>query len=161
MSKTDKIMLVNKSIEEQIEELKRLYKIEFIKKPVEQQEAIIKKLTYDNSKYDVDRLAEYLTNSNNNNNNEETESNINLEEELLNRPLIKKDTSTNSSEVISNLETNILNVEPEIQLEESKKESDGANNSESESGNKKVSFSEVDTSSSDSSNTNTTKTIKL
>jgi DNA-directed RNA polymerase II subunit RPB2 len=162
MSKTDKIMLVNKSIEDQIEELKRLYKIEFLKRPIEQQEAIIKKLTYDNSKYDVDRLAEYLTNNNNNNNTEETESNINLEEELLNRPLIKKDSSTNSSEVVSNLETNILNVEPEIQPDEPKKESDGANLSENESDNtKKVSFSEVDTSSSDSSNTNTTKTIKL
>jgi hypothetical protein len=161
MSKTDKIMLVNKSIEEQVEELKRLYKIEFLKKPVEQQDAIIKKLTYNNSKYDVDRLAEYLTNSNNNST-EEGEFKINLEEELLNTPLIKKDSSSNSSEVVSNLETNILNVEPEIQPEEPKKESDGANNSEGESDNsKKVSFSEVDTSSSDSSNTNTTKTIKL
>ena len=51
MSKQDKIRLLKKSEEEQIDELKQLYKEEFINLPIESQNGILKKLTYNNSQY--------------------------------------------------------------------------------------------------------------
>ncbi len=57
MSKQDKIRLLQKSEEDQIEELKELYKAEFIKLPIESQRDILKNLTYNNSQYDQYKLA--------------------------------------------------------------------------------------------------------
>ena len=61
MSKQDKIRLLKKSEEEQIDELKQLYKEEFINLPIESQNGILKKLTYNNSQYDDYKLVEFLT----------------------------------------------------------------------------------------------------
>ena len=61
MSKQDKIRLLKKSEEEQIDELKQLYKEEFINLPIESQNGILKKLTYNNSQYDEYKLVEFLT----------------------------------------------------------------------------------------------------
>ena len=60
MSKQDKIRLLKKSEEDQIDELKELYKEEFINLPIESQRGILKKLTYNNSQYDDYKLGEYL-----------------------------------------------------------------------------------------------------
>ena len=60
MSKEQKKTLLQKSEEQQISELKELYRIEFINMPVDHQEGIMKKLTYANSKYDTYKMAEML-----------------------------------------------------------------------------------------------------
>ena len=60
MSKQDKIRLLKKSEEDQIDELKELYKEDFMKQPIETQQDILKQLTYNNSQYDQYKLAEYL-----------------------------------------------------------------------------------------------------
>ena len=60
MSKEDKKNLLKKSEEEQINELKELYRIEFNARPSSQQEGILKKLAYDNSKYDTYGIAEMV-----------------------------------------------------------------------------------------------------
>ena len=60
MSKEEKKRFLKKTEEQQISELKELYRIEFINMPVEHQEGIMKKLTYANSKYDTYKMAEML-----------------------------------------------------------------------------------------------------
>ena len=60
MSKEEKKELLKKSEEDQISELKELYRIEFINMPIDHQEGIMKKLTYANSKYDTYKMAEML-----------------------------------------------------------------------------------------------------
>jgi len=60
MSKEEKKRLLQKSEEDQINELKELYRIEFIKLPTDHQKGILKKLTYANSKYDTYKMAEML-----------------------------------------------------------------------------------------------------
>jgi hypothetical protein len=60
MSKEDKQKLLKKSEEEQIVELKYLYRIEFNALPPAHKEGILKKLTYDNSKYDTYGIAEMV-----------------------------------------------------------------------------------------------------
>ena len=60
MTKPEKIALLNKSEEDQIDELKDLYKAEFIAMPIEHQKGILKKLTYNNSKYDYYKMSEFL-----------------------------------------------------------------------------------------------------
>ena len=60
MSKQEKIRLLKKSEEEQINELKELYRIEFIGLPIDHQKGILKKLTYANSKYDTYKMSEML-----------------------------------------------------------------------------------------------------
>ena len=61
MSKQEKIALLKKSEEDQINELKQLYKEEFIKMPIEEQRGIINKLSYNNGQYDDNKLVEFLT----------------------------------------------------------------------------------------------------
>lgn len=60
MSKEDKKNLLKKSEDEQINELKELYRIEFDARPSSQQEGILKKLTYNNSTYDTYGIAEMV-----------------------------------------------------------------------------------------------------
>jgi hypothetical protein len=60
MSKEQKKRLLKKSEEDQISELKELYRIEFINMPTDHQKGILKKLTYANSKYDTYKMAEML-----------------------------------------------------------------------------------------------------
>ena len=60
MSKEQKKVFLRKSEEDQINELKELYRIEFIKMPIDHQKGILKKLTYANSKYDTYKMAEML-----------------------------------------------------------------------------------------------------
>jgi len=60
MSKEEKKRLLQKSEEDQINELKELYRIEFINMPIDHQKGILKKLTYANSKYDTYKMAEML-----------------------------------------------------------------------------------------------------
>ena len=60
MSKEEKKRLLQKSEENQINELKELYRIEFINLPTDHQKGILKKLTYANSKYDTYKMAEML-----------------------------------------------------------------------------------------------------
>ena len=61
MSKQEKIALLKKSEEDQIDELKQLYKAEFIKMSIENQNGLIKKLSYNNGQYDDYKLVEFLT----------------------------------------------------------------------------------------------------
>ena len=60
MSKQDKLRLLKKSENDQIDELKQLYKTQFIQLPIESQRGIFKKLTYNNSQYDTYKLGEFL-----------------------------------------------------------------------------------------------------
>jgi hypothetical protein len=60
MSKKEKISLLSKPEAQQIDELKELYREDFLKKPIEVQKGILKKLSYNNSMYDVDKIAEVL-----------------------------------------------------------------------------------------------------
>jgi hypothetical protein len=64
MSKENQLSFIKKPESEQINELKRLYKIEFLNRPKEEKEGILRKLTYNNSQYDVNNIAEYLTKNN-------------------------------------------------------------------------------------------------
>ena len=52
MTKQEKIELLKKSKEDQIDELKELFKDDFLTRPIEYQRGILKKLTYNNSQYD-------------------------------------------------------------------------------------------------------------
>uniref|UniRef100_A0A6C0I6T3 mRNA (guanine-N(7))-methyltransferase n=1 Tax=viral metagenome TaxID=1070528 RepID=A0A6C0I6T3_9ZZZZ len=60
MTKQEKIALLKKSEEDQIDELKELYRREFIRMPIEEQKGIMKKLSYNNSQYDNYKLVEFL-----------------------------------------------------------------------------------------------------
>ena len=60
MSKQQKLRLLTKSEEEQIDELKQRYKDDFVDQSIEYQRGVFKKLTYNNSQYDTYKLAEYL-----------------------------------------------------------------------------------------------------
>ena len=60
MSKKEKISLLTKPEAQQIDELKELYREDFLKKPIEVQKGILKKLSYSNSMYDIDKIAGVL-----------------------------------------------------------------------------------------------------
>jgi len=60
MSKKEKIALLKLSEVQQVDELKELYRQEFIKKPIEVQKEILKKLLSNNSEYDIDKLGDIL-----------------------------------------------------------------------------------------------------
>jgi DNA-directed RNA polymerase II subunit RPB2 len=151
MSKQQKILLLNKDPEDQIEDLKKIFKAEFDKRPLDQQQGILKKLTYDNSKYDVDKLAEYLTNSSKNEDKD-------ISELIETKILIKKP------------ETDIKSVEDILkpESEENKEKGESEDNKEKEgegegiSTKKQVSFDDSSSSSeSASSSSSNTKTINL
>jgi DNA-directed RNA polymerase II subunit RPB2 len=144
MTKEDKLQLLMKSEDEQLEELKRLYKIEFLSKSMAEQEGILRKLTYNNSQYDVDRLAEYLRP--NSGKGLENDSEV-ITEEMFDVPLIKKPESLESI----NKSESILNVEPPVEvIENDTKNNSNSNNLDSNSdSSKKVSF---DSSSSETNN---------
>ena len=144
MTKEDKLQLLMKSEEEQLEELKRLYKIEFFSKSMAEQEGILRKLTYNNSQYDVDRLAEYLRPSRGKGLDNDSEV---ITEEMFDVPLIKKPESLESI----NKSESILNVEPPVEvIENDNKNDSNSNNLDSNSdSSKKVSF---DSSSSETNN---------
>jgi hypothetical protein len=144
MTKEDKLQLLMKSEDEQLEELKRLYKIEFLSKSMAEQEGILRKLTYNNSQYDVDRLAEYLRP--NSGKGLENDSEV-ITEEMFDFPLIKKPESLESI----NKSESILNVEPPVEvIENDTKNNSNSNNLDSNSdSSKKVSF---DSSSSETNN---------
>ena len=147
--------LLSKPENEQIEELKELYKMQFDKYPPERQQYVLKDLAYKDYEYDVYNLAKYLTNGNQG-------KSVNF-----NEPLIRKPSSS--------IETSILNVEP--QVEESDVKEENSNNDNNDNNNdsnnndnsnndssKKVSFAMSDTSSSDSnsnSSSSTTRKITL
>ena len=154
MSKEEKLALFSKSKNEQINELKRLYKIQFLNMKIEEQEGILNKLKYNNSQYDVDNIAAYLTSNNQGTNNQGTNNQGKGMEDLINTtPLIKKPISlepTNSSE-------SILNVESVPIVSDSNNESNSDSNNESNSESKKVSF---DTSSSDTNNSENSSLTK-
>ena len=112
------------------------------------------KLKYNNSQYDVDNIAAYLTSNNQGTNNQGTNNQGKGMEDLINTtPLIKKPISlepTNSSE-------SILNVESVPIVSDSNNESNSDSNNESNSESKKVSF---DTSSSDTNNSENSSLTK-
>jgi hypothetical protein len=60
MSKKEKIALLKLPQLQQVDKLKELYRQEFIKKPIEVQKDILKKLLSNNSAYDVDKLGDIL-----------------------------------------------------------------------------------------------------
>ena len=62
MSKEDKLELLRKPEKTQIAQLKQLYKAQFLEMEYEARQGILKKLTFNSSVYDVDKMAEYLTN---------------------------------------------------------------------------------------------------
>ena len=62
MSKEDKLELLRKPEKTQIAQLKQLYKAQFLEMEYEDRQGILKKLTFNSSVYDVDKMAEYLTN---------------------------------------------------------------------------------------------------
>ena len=153
MSKEEKLALFSKSKNEQINELKRLYKIQFLNMKIEEQEGILNKLKYNNSQYDVDNIVAYLTSNNQGTNNQGEKM-----EDLINTtPLIKKPISlepANSSE-------SILNVESVPIVSDSNNESNSDSNNESNSESKQVSFDTSSSETNNSENSNLTKKIIL
>jgi hypothetical protein len=153
MSKEEKLALFSKSKNEQINELKRLYKIQFLNMKIEEQEGILNKLKYNNSQYDVDNIATYLTSNNQGTNNQGR----GMEDLINTTPLIKKPISlepTNSSE-------SILNVESVPVVSDSNNESNPESSSESKSESKQVSFDTSSSETNNSENSSLTKKIIL
>jgi hypothetical protein len=141
MPKDDKLQLLSKPENEQIDELKELYKKEFETYPSQKQEYVLNKLAYKNYEYDVYNLANYLTNGNKGKGIEgNNEKEFIVSEEIFDKPLIKKPAIE---------ETSILEVEPEPEVVNSSEE----NNSDNTEG-KTVSF---DTGSSNESSSETRK----
>ena len=141
--------LLSKPENEQIEELKELYKMQFDKYPPERQQYVLKDLAYKDYEYDVYNLAKYLTNGNQG-------KSVNFNEPLIRKPLSS----------IGEKEANILNVEPPVEESDVKEENSNDNNNnndnndDSNSSSKKVSFDTSDTDSNSNSNSNSSSTTR-
>ena len=152
MPNDTKRRLLSKPENEQIEELKELYKMQFDKYPPERQQYVLKDLAYKDYEYDVYNLAKYLTNG-------IRGKGLNFDE-----PLIKKPLSSIGEKKVS-----ILNVEPQVEESDVKEENnnndsnnDSSNNDSSNNdSSKKVSFAMSDTSSSDSNSNSSSTTRKI
>jgi DNA-directed RNA polymerase II subunit RPB2 len=139
--------LLSRPENEQIEELKELYKIQFDNYPAKRQEFVLKELAYRNYEYDVYNLADYLT-SGSKGKSSSLEEEV-ITEEMFDKPLIKKPAVE---------ETTILEVEPKVvDTSEENNNSNNSNNNDS----KKVSFGSSSTPESSESSSDTTRKITL
>ena len=139
--------LLSKPENEQIDELKELYKIQFDNYPPQRQEFVLKELAYRNYEYDVYNLAEYLTNGSKGKSRSEEEI---VTEEIFDKPLIKRPSIEEST---------ILDVEPEV-VNASEENNNGNNDNSNNSAAKTVSFGSSSTPDS-SESSNTTRKITL
>jgi len=134
--------LLSEPENEQIEQLKELYKMQFDKYPPERQQYVLKDLAYKDYEYDVYNLAKYLTNGNQG-------KSVNFNEPLIRKPLSS----------IGKKEVSILNVEPPVEESDVKEENSNDNNNNNndsnnnDSSSKKVSFDTPNTDSNSSSST--------
>jgi hypothetical protein len=147
--------LLSKPENEQIDELKGLYKIQFDNYPSKRQEFVLKELAYKNYEYDTYNLAEYLTNGNKGKGRNSEPNSLEEEvitEEIFDKPLIKKPAIE---------ETSILEVEPKV-VNESEENSNNNDNNSNNNNAKKVSFDTSSTNeSSNNDSSNTTRKITL
>jgi DNA-directed RNA polymerase II subunit RPB2 len=154
MSRENQLSFIKKPENEQINELKRLYKIEFLKRPNEEKEGILRKLTYNNSQYDVNNIAEYLTKN-------DEAGKKGIEDLLKTTNLIKINREKESlPEDILKIEENGKEKEKEDKSKDTEKEegeSEGSNSNET----KNVSFEDKSEDNSENNSSSNIKKINL